>query len=119
MPVKSVPIVLNDGKTRQLRLDWEALENLERELGLSIFELGPEILAGKLGFTKTAVVVWAGLSSGEDKVELAEIKKLLDSSEFVAYLGTIADALNSIFPEEKAKNLTRPSPKKVIPGKST
>lgn len=119
MPVKSIPIVLNDGKTRQLRFEWEALENLEKELNLSIFELGPEIMVGKLGFTKTAAAIWAGLSSGEDKLELDDVRKLLDSSKIIIYLEAIGDALNSVFPEEKGKKATRPGPKEIIPGKST
>ena len=119
MPVKSVPIVLKDGKTRQLRFEWEALENLEKELGLSIFELGPDIIAGKVGVTKMAVVIWAGLSFDEKDLQLADVRKLLDSSEFLAYTGKIAEALESVFEEEKVKNATRPSPKEIIPGKST
>jgi len=119
MPVKSVPIVLNDGKARQLRFEWEALENLERELGLSIFELGPDIIAGKVGVTKMAVVIWAGLSFDEKNLQIADVRKLLDSSDFLSYVGKVAEALESVFQEEKEKNLTRPSPKKVIPGKST
>lgn len=119
MPVKSVPIVLNDGKTRQLRFEWEALENLERELGLSIFELGPDIIAGKVGVTKMAVVIWAGLSFDEKNLQLSDVRKLLDSSEFLSYTGKIAEALESVFEEKKVKNATGSNPKKVIPGKNT
>jgi len=119
MPVKSVPIVLKDGKTRQLRFEWEALENLERELGLSIFELGPDIVAGKVGVTKMAVVIWAGLSFDEKDLQIDDVRKLLDSSEFLSYTGSVAEGLESVFEEGKVKNATGSDPKKVIPGKNT
>jgi len=119
MPVKSIPITLKDGKTRQLRFEWEALENLEKELGTSIFELGPSIMAGKVGITKIAVVIWAGLSFDEKNLQLDDVKKLLDSSQFVFYLEKVCEGLESVFVEQKGKNMPRSNPKKVIPGKNT
>ena len=119
MPVKSVPIILKDGKTRQLRFEWQALENLERVLGHSIFELGPDLMAGKVGVTKMAVVIWAGLSFDEKNLQLDDVRKLLDSSQFVSYMEKVAAGLESVFIEGEAKNATGSSPKKVIPGKNT
>ena len=119
MPVKSIPIVLKDGKTRQLRFEWEALENLERELEISIFELGPDMLASKIGATKMAVIIWAGLSFDEKDLQLADVRKMLDSSKFLYYMGKIAEALESVFEEQEVKNAKGSSPKEVIAGKNT
>jgi len=103
MPSKSIPIVLKDGKTRQLRYEWSSLCRLKREHGISAFDIGREQLLGSVDPLKITGLVWAGLIHAEPELTIAEVEELIDISESLDLMGIVADALlEAIHGEEKA-----------------
>lgn len=118
MPEKSVPIVLNDGKTRHLRYEWQYICRLEREHGISLFDF--ETLASPSAVKITAII-WAGLLHEQEDLTIEALEKLMSLSELAKYTEVLLEAIpTSLSPEEieEAKKAIRPSPKKSIPAKS-
>ncbi len=122
MVAKSFPITLKDGKIRQLRYDWEALNEFERRFGYSIMDVGQEIILGKVSFLKLTQILWAGLVREDKELTIDKLEKnLLETKKLNDYVNTITEAFVEAFPDvkETPKNGARLESKKSGPGKST
>jgi hypothetical protein len=122
MPVKAVPIVLNDGKPRELRFDFNSLVKIEDELKLSIAEIG-KIIAGVGSMRQIRAILWAGLSHSGEKLTVEDVGNFIDLSGdregSLAYIaGKLSEAFMAAFPIEKEpKKDDGPKPeKKENPG---
>jgi len=108
MPSKSVPIVLKDGKTRQLRYEWESLCRLKREHGFSAFDVGKEQLFGSVDPVKITALLWAGLIYENPKLTIDEVESLVDVTKIIDHMEIIGDALmEAIYGKEKAAELKK------------
>ena len=103
MPSKSIPIVLKDGKTRQLRYEWSSLCRLKREHGISAFDVGREQMLGSVDPVKITGLIWAGLIHAEPELTMAEVEELIDITKSLDLMGIVGDALlEALHGEEKA-----------------
>jgi hypothetical protein len=109
MSEKTFPIVLEDGKTRQLKLDWPEFCEIERRLGESIIEIGKDMREGRFGFWKLHVIIWAGLFYENKELSIDALSSLLDPGKFLTYTKIVGNALSASLPaiakekdEEKA-----------------
>lgn len=112
MPVKSVPIVLSDGKERELRFDYNALVRLEDELGFSVSEIG-KLMAGTGSLKQIRAILWAALSHADKALNVEEVGALIDLAKLGEIAGKIAEAFQGAFPvEEEPKKGSGPNPEK-------
>jgi hypothetical protein len=100
MPVRAIPIELNDGKRRELRFDFNALVRMETELKMQIGEIGALMAgAGSLGHIRA--IVWAGLSHAERGLSLEDVGNLIDLDKLGYIAGKIAEAFEAAFPVDR------------------
>lgn len=99
MPVKSIPITLNDGKERHLRYDYNALCLLEGELKISIVDIG-RIMASSGTLTQIRAILWAGLIHEDEGLTQKDVGNLIEPKEFPAVAKKIAEAFEAAFPVE-------------------
>jgi len=77
MPIKSVPITLADGKLRHLRYDFNALCDLEDNLGIPISELGKKLTAKTVALKPIRAIVHAGLIHEDEELTIKEVGNLI------------------------------------------
>jgi len=112
MPLKSIPIILGDGKERHLRFDFNSFCALEEEFNISLQEL-PNKLAGSLDAKTLRAILWAGLIHEDEALTIRQTGALID----IENIGTITDAILKAFnlsskTEIEPKNGERPEPEK-------
>ena len=94
MPVKSIPIDLD--KRRHLRFDWNALASLQKECGISLFDLQKMVSttegAIRFPFYEFRGLIWAGLLHESKGITLEEVGDLMDEC-FVEKLEEIGQSL--------------------------
>lgn len=101
MPEKSIPIVLNDGKTRHLRYEWEHICRLKREHAISVFDMGRDMMLGSADPLKITGIIWAGLLHEEPEITVEQVEKLMSFSDLAEYMKALFEAIpSSLSPEE-------------------
>ena len=112
MPTKSIPIVLGDGKQRQLRLGFNALCRIEQALRISGSDIA-KALAGSVSLSVIRTILWAGLSHEDTSLTEEAVGELIDLAQ-LTYIGQkIAEAVEAAFPAEAAsKKEDGPTPGK-------
>jgi len=105
MQGKSVPIVLKDGKTRQLRFEWQQICRLEKEKGISLFDAAKEIVfEGKISPIKITAIIWAGLIHEDEKLTIEQVEEFMEFSKISEYINVLSDAIDKALPEgDKSK----------------
>jgi hypothetical protein len=117
---KSVSIVLADGKTHNLRFDYNALCALEQQSGLAIGDLWTK-LTGSIRLMDIRSIIWAGLIHEERSLTPEAVGEMIDFSKMAELAESVTKALDLAFKvegqpkkEEEPKPTSSPSP-----GKST
>lgn len=77
MPIKSVPVTLADGKLRHLRYDFNALCDLEDNLGIPISELGKKLTGKTVALKTIRAIVHAGLVHEDEDLTVREVGELI------------------------------------------
>jgi hypothetical protein len=73
----SVPITLGDGKPRQLRYDWNALEALEETAGISLDSLQRVMSDPKQRMRNLRLILWAGLIHEDETLTPKTVGQLM------------------------------------------
>jgi len=128
MPVKSVPITLDDGKTYHLRFATPNLCLLEREFAIPLQGLGEKLKEGNVGLNMNLQLLWAGLQRvdkegefREDNLTLNKVKSLVNPAKLAEVMGAVSTALmEALNPTaDIEKNVTRPKKAESGTGKNT
>lgn len=112
---KSVPIVLADGKTHNIRFDYNALCALEDEFKISIADLGV-ILSGPIGLKQIRAILWAGLLHENESLTAKDAGALIEVDSMAQLAEAISNALSAAFGTQKAELKKEPGPEPKNPG---
>ena len=89
MPKQSIPIELG-GKTRHLRLDFNALCELEGALGMSMFKIA-HLMESSVSISQLRAMLWAGLLHETPDLTLTQVGVWIDDN-----FGGISDLADGI-----------------------
>lgn len=92
MPIQSIPIELG-GKTRNLRLDFNALVLLEDELGIPIADIG-KLMSGAVHLKTLRAIMWAALVHEDKTLTVKGVGAMIDPG---ADMARVADAIRRAF----------------------
>jgi hypothetical protein len=96
---KSVPIVLADGKTHNLRFDYNALCALEEYSRLPIGELW-ERLTGSVHLRDIRSIIWAGLLHEDRSLTPEAVGEMIDFAKMSELAESVTKALDLAFKVE-------------------
>lgn len=114
---KSVPIVLADGKTHNLRYDYNALCEIEDEIGISVDDVG-KVIAEKPKLKHIRSILRAGLIYEEPGLTQKSVGKYIELDNVAAISQAILDALTIAFNLE-GKKAEGPEPETPGTGSSS
>jgi len=96
MPIKSIPVVFADGRTRHLRYDFNAFCTLEEILNLPIVNFGKK-LGKRMALKELRAVLYAGLIHEEPELTLKEAGELLEGAIEKGQMEKVGAAITEAF----------------------